>query len=320
MPNGPAATLEGSIGPPPPNWDPYAAPGQQAPSLLPNTPAFGEFAHDAPPTTGRRFLDNIAVNYMWMLGNGGDELGINHVELSTTLAFPFLWNAQCPLLVTPGFGTWWWNGPFTPFDMPPRTYDAYLDFAWNPRVTQWLGGELDFRVGVYSDFNKVSTLAIRPEGKGMAVLTLNQSFQFKFGVWYLNRNRVKIMPAGGIVWTPNSDVRFEILFPNPKLAQRLTTWGTTEWWWYVRGEYGGGAWEITRDPVMGGFVDRVDYNDIEVTLGLEFKALSGLTGYFEAGLAFNRELFYVSRDNWPGDTNGFFRPNTAFMLRAGIAY
>lgn len=320
LPNAPTATLEGTITGPPPGWDPYGTPGAQLPPAYSDAPLFGDFSQQGLPTAGRRLLDHWSFEFLWMPGNAGRELGINNVELSATMAFPFFWNAQNPLLVTPGFGIWYWNGPLSPHDMPARTYDAYLDLAWNPQVTQWLGGELDFRIGVYSDFDKVTIDALRYQAKGLAVITLNQAFQFKFGAWYLDRNRVKILPAGGVVWTPNSDVRFEILFPNPKLAQRLTTWGTTEWWWYVRGEYGGGAWEVKRDTHPGiigggGFVDHVDYNDLQVALGVEFKALSGLTGHIEAGIAFDRELFYTSRN-----PDSFFRPNTAFLLRAGISY
>ncbi len=318
--NGPTATLEGSIGPPPPNWDPYATPEAQAPGILPETPAYGDFPHQTMPAAspGHRLLQEYGVDYLWISGTNG-ELGINNIELSATMAFPFLWNAQQPLLVTPGFGVWYWNGPISPNDLPPQTYDTYLDLAWNPQATSWLGGELNFRVGVYSDFRKITHEAIRLEGKGMAVLTLNQRWQAKFGVWYLDRNRVKVLPAGGLIWTPNADVRFEILFPNPKLAQRLTTWGTTNLWWYVAGYYGGGAWEFTRDPasdpLAGAFRDRFDYNDIEISLGVEFDALSHLEGYFEAGLAFEREVFYVSRN-----PNSFFYPEIAFMLRAGLSY
>ena len=59
-----------------------------------------------------------------------------------------------PLLITPGFAANWLQGPDggppPGPELPPRVYDAYLDFAWYPRVNQWLGGELGFRTGVWS--------------------------------------------------------------------------------------------------------------------------------------------------------------------------
>ncbi len=312
-PSGPAATLEGTIAP----WDPYAMPGAQTPPSYPEGPAYGDFPHQGAPVQ-QRLLQRIKFDYLWMAGASSNELGINNLELSATFALPFFYNTQTPILVTPGFGIHYWNGPISPTDLPPRTYDAYLDLAWAPQITERFSGELDFRVGIYSDFSKVTQDSIRLQGRGMAVLTMSERFQVKFGVWYINRNSVKILPAGGVVWTPNSDVRFEILFPNPKLAQRLTTWGTTEWWWYVRGEYGGGAWTIKRDPanlVGGGSQDSVDYNDLRVALGLEFVAMSGLNGYFEIGAAFDREVYYVSRT-----PTSYFRPNNTVFLRAGITY
>ena len=72
-------------------------------------------------------------------------------------------------------------------------------------------------------------------GKGLAVLTFSPSIKIKAGVWYLDRVVVKILPAGGICWTPNPDVYFDILFPNPKIGKRLTTWGNTDWWIYCLG-------------------------------------------------------------------------------------
>ena len=74
------------------------------------------------------------------------------------------YNIETPLLVTPGFAFNWLNGPLSDPadvprgpDLPPRLYDAYLDFAWYPRVNQWLGAELGVRTGVWSDFDHVDT-------------------------------------------------------------------------------------------------------------------------------------------------------------------
>ena len=43
--------------------------------------------------------------------------------------------------------------------------------------------------------------------------------------------------------------------------------GNQDLWWYVGGEYGGGAWTVERE---GDFSDRIDINDIRVMLGLEW--------------------------------------------------
>ena len=281
---GPTATFQGNIQPAP-SWDPYGAPGAQPPNtLFPQDPCLPA---ESPYPTGtmekmQRFLQRVGIDYVWMPGTAEHELGLNDVDLSATFAIPFLYNTETPLLVTPGFGFQLWNGPWTP-DVPGQTYDAYLDFGWNPQVTPLLGSELGFRTGIYSDFKKFNGQSIRYQGHALAVLSFSPSVQVKAGVIYLDRKHIKMLPAGGIVWTPNSDVRFEFLFPNPKFAKRLTTYGNTDWWGYIRGEYGGGSWTISGEPS--------DYNDIRVGLGLEFDRFSGCNGLFEVGGAFERELY-----------------------------
>ncbi len=285
--------------------DPFTQPG--AGSLLGTGPLM------------TRALQKIRLEHHWLAGQGAEEFGTNDSDINATFAFPFFYNQQTPLLVTPGFAVHLWDGPHSTSlnpadpsaDLPPRAFDAYLDAAWNPQVTPWLGGELGARVGVYSDFSKVVTQSIRIQGRGLAVLSFSPSFQVKAGVVFLDRNRVKLLPAGGIVWTPSSDTRFEILFPNPKLARRFTTIGTADWWGYVRGEYGGGAWTVKR---MDGSIDSIDYNDLRVAVGLEFQRSGGLGGFFEAGLAFDREILYVHS---PADN---FRPNATVFLGAGVSY
>ncbi len=313
----PAATLEGTIQPPPADWDPYATPGAAPPALLPEDP----YLQTSPPityggtfTTMRRALDEVRFDYLWMPGTAADEFGIHDLELSATFAIPFLYNTETPLLVTPGFAFRFWNGPARPgVDMPPQAYDAYLDAAWNPQITTWLGGELAFRVGVYSDFKRVVDDSVRFPSKGLAVFSFSPSFKVKAGAVYLDRHPVKILPAGGIIWTPNTDVRFEILFPDPKISTRLTTIGNTEWWAYARGEYGGGAWTVNR-VAPGISPDLVGYNDLRFAVGVEFIRLNGLTGLFEVGVAFERELRYHS------ESPTVFYPNTTAFLRAGLAY
>ena len=140
----------------------------------------------------------------------------------------------------------------------------------------------------------------------------------KAGVWYLDRIQVKMLPAGGICWTPNPDIYFDILFPNPEIGKRLTTWGNTDWWIYFNGNYGGGTWTIQRNSGLGiatdGEYDSFDYNDIRMALGLRFETLRKFNGQFEVGFACSRELIYSS-----GLPNGFYPHNTVY-IGGGLSY
>lgn len=313
----PGSPFNGAIQAPPATWDPYAPPGSVSPSLLPQDPYL---PYNTPTFTAgnvQRFLQEARLDYVWMPGHGENEFGINDAELYGTFAIPFFHNTQTPLLVTPGFAAHFWEGPVTtpqdPADLPAVAYDAYLEGGWNPQVTQTFGGELAFRVGVYSDFNHFDQHSIRYQGKGLGVLSFSPNVKVKAGVWYIDRNRVKILPAGGIVWTPqgpDGNVVLDILFPNPRIAFRLADYQNTEWWLYGRGEYGGGAWTIKR---ANGDKDRVDYNDLRASAGLEF-IRPRFSGLFEVGIAFEREIRYVTGP--PVVTH----PRSTVFLRGSLAY
>ena len=305
--------------PPRIDWDPYDTPRQTSGPLYPYDPNFqfgGAGSPGAPMTafaTVTKFLQEVRLDYLWMPGTSAREFGINDIELASTFAWPVFYNPDTPLLITPGFAVHLWNGPSglgaLGVHLPGQVYDAYLDTAWNPQITGWLGGELAARVGIYSDFEKFNSESIRFLGKGLLRLTGTPSFTVKVGVWYLHRVRVKLLPAGGIVWTPNPNVRFDILFPDPKVAWLWTTYGNTEWWGYLRGEYGGGSWSI-EGP--GGAVTKTDYNDLRAAVGVEFNTPNSLRGLFEAGIAFEREIFRADI--------GAFNLNSTVFLRGGLAY
>ena len=320
----PLASPQGMVQPtlPPATFDPYA-PGMQP--VYPATP-YGPTPPGAVPANPlaqpQRLIPQFRFENEFIPKFGNQGLGINSLELNASFAIPapFL-PSQPPFFVTPGFAAHWLNGPesvqFTGSpDLPPRVYDAYLDTGWRPVATPWLSGDLGFRVGVFSDFNFVTNHSIRLMGRGLGIITLSPAWQLAMGVVYLDRNVIKILPAGGLIWTPNPDVRWEILFPRPKLANRLTTMRNTDLWFYVAAEYGGGSWTIRRETgAVAGMGDWVDINDFRVFGGLETKGLSRLRGWIELGVVFGREIRYALT-NQPGSAD----PTTSMMLRSGLAY
>jgi hypothetical protein len=327
----PAGSYGGALPPPSPGLDPYATPGNTTAPLFPQDPYFNYGAPAVPFTAMTKFLQDVRLDYHWFLGHGPKELGINDFDLSATFAIPLFGNPNTPLLVTPGFGLQLWEGPVSVLsnppnnppaaDLPDKTYDGYIDTVWNPQISQSFGGELNFRIGLYSDFTTTTTSSIRPTGKALGVISVSPSFQFKLGVWYINRLQYKLLPAGGIVWKPNPEIEFDILFPNPKIRKKLVDFGGVVWWVYGAGEYGGDSWTIKRanipgisDPTVAGQNDAFDYDDIRVSVGLEFFTPRNMNGWFEIGGAFSRQIHYRS-----GLPENYF-PNNALFLRAGLAF
>lgn len=239
---------------------------------------------------------------------------MNETDIATTLTLPnFLFTSQ-PLRISPGFIFHFWDGPdtvVTGADLPGQTYSAYLANDFSTPWNRQLGAEFNLTVGLYTDFDEVTSDSIRITGLGLGWYRLNNTTTFKLGVEYLDRVRIKMLPAGGFFIYPTPDLKLDIYFPRPKIAQRLPNLGNYEVWGYIGGEYGAGSWTIKR---MGGMGDQADVNDIRAFAGLEWMGPRQVTGFLEAGYVFNREIVYLSTQNVATDIDD------TFMLRAGLAF
>ena len=193
--------------------------------------------------------------------------------------------------------------------MPGQTYDLYVDGTWRPHLTQNLSADLGLRVGLYSDFRHLSSDSIRFIGRGLGKYQLSERSQIVLGVIYVDRFFTKLIPAGGLIWKPTELVEYHILFPNPRMRKRMTTVGPAEVWWYLAGEWGGGAWTIER---ASGVDDAVDYYDIRLLGGFEWET-DRYKAHLGVGLVFDRELKYVSGSPLS------YKPFDTVMLRWGLS-
>jgi hypothetical protein len=261
----------------------------------------------------QRLLQQIDIEYTWIAGGSSDhDLGISRLELDSTLGFPICHNPDTPLLVTPGFAFNWLSGPSGGVaDLPPVVYDAYLDFAWFPQPADWFSFDLGFRTGVWSDFNVVNSGSVRFLGRAVGVMKFTPKFDFRLGVWYLDRNDVKLLPVVGCLWRPNPKWDIYAVFPNPKIRRQFYNLGTSQWWWYVAGEYGGGRWTIKRENNAS---DNIDINDLRLILGFEWETQTQLRGHVEVGYVWDREIIYTK--NPPPK----FDLNETVMIRVGVDF
>ncbi len=247
-------------------------------------------------------------------GNQISDLGIHDAELATTVSIPnFLWTTQ-PIRISPGFIFHYWDGPKFPglfFDMPPRAFSTYLAFDYSTSWERRVGGEINLTVGLYTDFKQVTSDSIRITGVGLGWFRLTPNSTLKFGVEYIDRLAIKLFPAGGLFIQPTPDIKLNLYFPRPKIATRLPNFSNYEVWAYAGAEYGGGSWTVKR---AAGFGDQVEINDIRTFIGFEWLGPRGVTGFFEGGYVFERELVFRAFPNFNVDLSD------SYMLRAGIAY
>ncbi|WP_236624718.1 hypothetical protein [Rhodopirellula sp. SWK7] len=270
-----------------------------------------------------QLLHGPRLRHTWIGGGGDDQddLGINQTDVSLGFAFGNFFYSNRPLYVVPSFSLYLFDGPITtpgnPADLPGSAYGGYLDFGWQSDPNQIIGGELGFRVGAFTDFDTFNSDSIRYMGKALVAFRLTPASTLKAGVYYLDRESIKMLPAGGLLWQPNPYTRFDIFFPEPKLAKYWRTIGTQDVWWYLAGEYGGDSWTVTRNNV-GNTEERVDVNQIAVTFGWEWGRSDLIragqrTAFIEFGGVFQRELKYEFS---PDDQD----LGEAFIVRAGYGY
>ena len=249
---------------------------------------------------------------------GGGDLTINEIEGRLQFAIPCRWiptdtslgNAPGYFYVAPGARFSFWDGPDRGYMTSPNLFGAYVDVGVEPRINKNFALEAWLRVGLYSDYEKVTKDSWRLQGRVMATFLIADRWQGAVGVMYLDRNQVKILPSGGVIWTPHDDIICRLTFPDPKISMRITRAGTTEWWGYLLADYGGGTWTIKDQNT--GQSERTDYNDIRVAVGLEFNNPRCIKGFAEIGGAFGRELV---RPGWQT-----YKPGSALFFRIGMKY
>ena len=256
------------------------------------------------------FFQGFDLQATWLAAGGASGMGMVDVEMYSEFAMP-LPKKTWPLLLTPGFGSHFLDGPQVS-DMPPRLYDAYVEFRWIPRFSsEW---RLDVAVmpGVYSDFQQSASDSLRITGHAAAIYTWSPTVKLVLGVAYFDRPDANVLPVGGIVWKPNDDVKFELVAPRPKISYRLdhrVEPDATRDWVYLAGEWGGGTWAIRR---VSGIDDQVTYGDYRILLGFQRDAFGGPDFRMEVGYVFGRRLEYVSQPH--------VDLTPTFLVRGGVTF
>jgi hypothetical protein len=262
----------------PPSQDPSPAAGE---TLVTDAPITLEGSAEVPPVASLR--DFLGYRYStssldWIPG-GGDRFGMfsivsDHYQKSGV-------NSGIGI----GMGFHFLAGPVQT-DMPPRVYDFSLAYQFRQRLGP-MGFDLAAGVLAASDFEGSARKGILFPSHAVGFLSANPAIDVVFGVDYLDRGDIKLLPVAGLVWTPNPEMRFEAVFPRPRAVFGLTDRNRL----YLSGELGGGTWAIER-VALGN--DLATYRDLRVCIGVEYVEKDGQRSAFEIGYLFDRRLEYTS--------------------------
>lgn len=249
---------------------------------------------ELPPGARNGIFQKVRLSGTWTpaLGDEPDTLGVTDFDTAVVLGFPFF-RRDTPLLVTPRFAVHLFDQAAR-HDLPSRVYDASLELRHLRKFGDgpW-AMDAAVTVGYYSDFEIDSGEAVRVTGRGLAVYESSPAAKWIVGVAYVNRAGASVLPVAGLLYEPADDVRWELIFPRPRVAWRMP--GSSEAdgrWVYLGGEFGGGVWAIARRST--GLLDVVSYSDLRVVAGYERKLLGGISRRYEIGYVFDREIDYES--------------------------
>jgi len=284
--------------------DDLAPPGQPRQEFEPPT------GRKLPPGAKPGMLQQAIYTVTELPRLGSNGLGLTVLEKWVTLGMPAP-TVDSPLLITPGFSGTLIDSA-SGVDLPGELYEGYIQARWMRKVGKRLGVDLAVAPGWYSDFHNDSSQALRITGHGFGAWEANDNLRIVAGVIYLDRYDVNMLPAGGLVWTPSDDRRYELIFPRPRLAWRIAELPRAAHWGYLAAEFGGNQWAMQSAT---GADEVVVIRDYRLIAGWERRPADlGLSWRLESGFVFGRTVQYYDSDQ------ATVHPGNTFMVRAGVWY
>ena len=197
------------------------------------------------------------------------------------------------------------------FKVPDALYQFELQFFYRREFSERLSVLAIASPAIRSDLT-TDNRALRLCALGLVNWEwLRDRVTLSAGVVMLGRADLPVLPALGLLWTPNRRTRFDLRFPLARVSYRLTKNGAqSETWAYLTGGLGGTTWAVTRKDQE---TDEFSLRDYRLLAGWE-RIVSGGGGCFaEIGVAMGRRL------EWEQPELEVSIPTSA-MIQAGWRY
>jgi hypothetical protein len=234
-------------------------------------------------------LQSISLSAGWLADLSGSELSSSFLDASIGSGIP-LGSLDNILGVSPRFRVDWMDAS-PEIDIPSELYQFETQFFYRRPINERLSALAIFSPSIRSDLT-TSDDAFRVFALGLVNWEyVPDRLTLSGGAVYLGRADLPVLPALGMIWTPNRRTKLDLRFPESRLSYRLAKDGrrSEKWAWVTMG-LGGNTWAVTRDF---GATDELSLRDIRISWGLE-KILDGGGGWFvESGYVFNRRIEYA---------------------------
>jgi hypothetical protein len=299
-------------GPIPAGSSPPPAFGLQEP-IYPPTPEPSLRASLTPPGARNGFFQKARFTATWLPQLDDDSLGWTDLRSEVVTALPFF-TRENPIIITPSYELHFLDRPGG-LDLPPRLHDVAIDFhVFRVYGNHWIA-DVAVQPGLYADDHSFdSSDALRINGRAVGVYAPDLDTKWLLGVTYVHGGWAKIVPIAGVVYEPNDDVEYELVFPRPRVSWRLPNSpvpGRDEYWAYVALEFQNAIWAFEQTD---GTPDVFASRDYRLLLGLERKVVGGISYRAEVGYVFNRDIKLASVS---GDDISL---DDTLLLRAGLTY
>lgn len=258
------------------------------------------------------FFQKASFTATWLDQGDLGDVGITELDTFFTVVLPAP-TKKMPLFISPGFAVNLLDGPAGPSapGLSPCWYEVTTEFRWLAMLgTRW-GFEFAVIPGIYADdLNRWDQEAFRLKSRATALYKYSATKSVVLGVSYLDRNDINLLPIIGVICKPNDDWRYELVFPQPKVARRFACGPDWDDWCYVAAEFGGDEYSYESVP---GMRHRLTYRDLRIQLGLERKQKGGGGRRIEIGYIFDRRFEFD--DGIPD-----YLPDNTVTVRAGFTF
>jgi hypothetical protein len=187
----------------------------------------------------------------------------------------------------------WLDGPVSS-PLPSRVYDFSLGYQVRNKVSDQFSYDLYTSVGAFADFETSAREGVRFPSHAVGMFHVNHSADFIFGVDYLGRDDIAVLPVIGVSLRDVfvRGLRMDLVFPRPRIDYLLND----QYRLYLAGQMNGGTWQI-EFPDRTGHI--MTYRDYRLLFGVESTDKDGSLSAWEFGYVFGRNLEF--RDQ-PGHT------------------
>lgn len=272
-------------------------------------PLDGAAAQAEKPAPKEKDPADSRSSFAWIAGTG-NQLGMLEWVDRDLAVFDYSLSDRTSMRIEPGFAMRWLTGPTTT-DLPPYLFSIPIDIGAGHQVSDTWSIDMVISPMWNTDFANKSYTLFRLPWQLVNTFTLDDEWKLVLGVTDLDREDIHYLPVAGIRYKPlDGSKDFNLVFPAPKAAWRMSrdTEGST--WGYVAAELGGGSFSIQRP---GAIHDIVTLRDYRLLFGWELRGEKRHATRIEAGWVFGRAVEYASGV-------GNYNPNQTAIIRLSSDY